>query len=122
MHLRVQELNANGTMAGFVCADTNNRGSHATDWGLPNVREFQTLFDFPQVRPSVPLNHPFDNVTAYRTYWSSTTNAAIPNFACVANFSDATTQNGIKYLNYGRGEYFGIAAAWAVRGGAVRGR
>ena len=116
---RVQELNANATMAGFVRADTSNRGSHATDWRLPNGREFQTLLDFQQVRPSLPLNHPFDNLTAYRTHCSSTTNAAIPNHAYVANFSDAATQDGIKYLNYGSGEYFGIAAVLAVRGGAV---
>jgi hypothetical protein len=49
-------------------------GSVAGDWRLPNLRELQSLVDYGQFNPALPLGHPFTNFQA-SFYWSSTTDA-----------------------------------------------
>jgi len=52
-----------------------NNGTHPnygyTDWRLPNVLELESLADYSQYSPALPLNHPFTNLQG--AYWSSTT-------------------------------------------------
>src|SRR5215510_6752431 len=63
----------------YNCNDTSNRGSHQTDWRLPNIRELQSLVDYGTFDPTLPAGHPFVNVplgvpaALAVAYWSSTT-------------------------------------------------
>jgi hypothetical protein len=52
-------------------------GSKAGDWRLPNIREIESLVDYGRFAPSIPANHPFQNVRP-SSYWTSTTVAAGP--------------------------------------------
>ncbi len=45
------------------------------DWRMPNIRELESLLDYEQVSPMLPLGHPFTNIQLGDPYWSSTTNA-----------------------------------------------
>jgi hypothetical protein len=69
----VAQLNTDGTMNSNDCGDTSNGGSHQTDWRLPNVKELQSLIDYSQYNPALPIGHPFTAVSSY--YWSGTTSA-----------------------------------------------
>jgi len=47
------------------------------DWRMPNIRELQSLLDYEQSNPMLPVGHPFINIQMGGFYyWSSTTNAA----------------------------------------------
>src|SRR5215467_1787321 len=84
----VAELNTSGTMNNIDCGDTSGkRGSHRTDWRLPNIRELFSLVDFgvfvfqsPVISNAkgdagcAPDDCAFSNFQA-ANYWSSTTNA-----------------------------------------------
>jgi hypothetical protein len=52
-------------------------GSKAGNWRLPNIREIESLVDYGRFAPSIPGNHPFQNVRP-SSYWTSTTVAAGP--------------------------------------------
>ncbi len=67
----VSQLNTDGTMNGNNCDDTSNSGSHQTDWRLPNIKELQSLIDFGQDNPSLPVAQPFDSLTS-ESFWTST--------------------------------------------------
>jgi Ni/Co efflux regulator RcnB len=62
------------------CGDTSKRGTHRTDWRLPNVRELQSLVDYGTYNPALPGNvgNPFTDFQAYNFYWSSTSYAGDP--------------------------------------------
>jgi hypothetical protein len=58
------------TLADGSCGLTD--GSEAGDWRLPNVKELQSLIDFSQADPALPIDYPFVSVQS-EGYWSSTT-------------------------------------------------
>jgi hypothetical protein len=94
----------NGLVSG-QCGLTD--GSRGGDWRAPNVKELQSLIDFSQYEPALPMGHPFSNVQY--GYWSSTC------FPFV--YYDLAW-----YMNLNAGTISSInmtdtAYAWCVRGG-----
>lgn len=83
-------------------------GVTQTDWRLPNLKELQSLIDYNQVNPALPLGHPFLDVQLGYD-WSATT--------YVGNTSYAWSV----YLSYGNVGTFGKMVntryVWPVRGG-----
>jgi len=92
----VASLNTTGKMNNINCGDTSGkRGSHRTDWRLPNVRELHSLVDFAFNHPAISNaagtgqssgNDPFLNFQG--PYWSSTS-------------VDISTYAWLFYVNYG---------------------
>jgi len=70
-------LSSSGTLASGACGLTD--GSAASAWRLPNIKELQSLIDFGQFFPALPPGHPFTGVQIGE-YWSSTADAANPQF------------------------------------------
>lgn len=117
---QVAQLNTNGTMNDNDCSDTSKKGSHQTDWRLPNIRELHSLIDYAYFSPALSNGagdarwkegDVFSDVQS-SSYWSSTT-ATI----------DITTHAGTAWfvsLNYG-GIFIGGKenrySVWPVRGG-----
>jgi hypothetical protein len=65
---------ANGLSAAtapLACGLTD--GSMAGDWRLPNVKELQSLIDYGQALPALPVGHPFTGMQYGLYCWSSTT-------------------------------------------------
>jgi hypothetical protein len=79
------------------------------DWRLPNLKEFQSLFDYGHYAPVLPATHPFTNLQFYY-YWTSTTNIdpRYPNNAWSVGFYDG------QILTAGHEYHFFV---WCVRGG-----
>jgi len=72
-------LTASNSLASGSCGLTD--GSVAGGWRLPNIKELQSLIDFGQSFPALPLGHPFSGVQSSELYWSSTSVAFGPNVA-----------------------------------------
>ena len=69
------------------------------DWRLPNRREMFSLVSQNAKNPSLPADHPFDNVfTGY--YWTSTTCARLPDQAWYVHLGGARVFKGMKYGSY----------------------
>jgi hypothetical protein len=116
----VVQLNTSGTMNGNDCGDTSNKGSHQTNWRLPNIRELHSLIDYAYFSPALSNgagdakwteDDVFSNVQL-SSYWSSSTATL-----------DITTQAGTAWFvsfNYG-GIFIGGKenrySVWPVRGG-----
>lgn len=115
----VKNLNSTGKMNDNDCGDTSGkRGSHRTDWRLPNVRELFSLVDFAFTSPAISnaagtgqgsSNDPFTNFQA-SAYWSSTTNDYESGFEWVVSFGSGNVTNNSKRFNSGY--------VIAVRGGS----
>jgi hypothetical protein len=56
------------------CEDLTGSGGRGgyTDWRLPNVREMQSLFDYDNRAPTLPMGHPFIGVPATNDFWTGT--------------------------------------------------
>lgn len=104
---------ANGLLSG-ICGLTD--GSNAGDWRLPNRRELFSLTNEAYSNPSLSNTvgtgqwsegDPFNNVQATNSYWTSTTEAIIPDHAWYVRMSDG----GVYHFSYSS-EYY----VWPVRG------
>ena len=85
---------------------TLNIGGH-TDWRPPNINELDSLIDYSQYDPALPLGHPFTDVQS-NAYWSSTTEASDPDYAWIV------------YMDYGDVYYSNKSnyyCVWCVHGG-----
>jgi uncharacterized protein DUF1566 len=92
-------------------------GSVAGDWRLSNVKELQSLFDYGQAFPALPVGHPFIGVARDNIYWTSTGRIDQPAWVWVI-----TMDGGMNNTNIG-GVGFPFSA-WPVRGvtsGSARG-
>ncbi len=63
-------LNQANTLNSGECGLTD--GSVEGDWRLPNLREMQSLINYQQYGPALPVGHPFFTIVA-SAYWTSTT-------------------------------------------------
>ena len=98
-------LTVSNTLSAGNCGLTD--GSAAGSWRLPNVRELQSLIDFGQFGPALPVGHPFSGVQ-FSDYWSSTANAYNPSDAWYVNL-------GLGSVNVSnKADAFSV---WPVRGG-----
>ncbi|MBP7829619.1 MAG: DUF1566 domain-containing protein [Kiritimatiellae bacterium] len=78
-----------------------------SDWRLPTVRELHSLVDFGQFTPSLPPDHPFNNVQM-DYYWTSTTCADLSPWAWIVRFDLGYVYDDLKTITY---------FVWPVRGG-----
>lgn len=77
-------------------------------WRLPNIKELQSLIDFGQSNPALPVGHPFSGVQ-FGYYWSSSTLVNYPNYAWYVYLYGGYVSHGNKVItNY----------VWPVRGGS----
>lgn len=76
------------------------------DWRLPNRREMHSLMDYGTKKPSLPIDHPFDNCFL-GWYWTSTSAAINPAYAWYIHTEGAR-------MFYGRKDQYYLF--WPVRG------
>ena len=93
------------TLASGACGTTD--GSVAGTWRLPNVRELQSVIDYGQFNPALPVGHPFAGVLSLH-YWSSTSYVSSPNNAWQVDLF-----YGGLYVDLKGNAY----TVWPVRGG-----
>jgi hypothetical protein len=75
-------------------------------WRVPTIQDLTSLVDPSTTNPSLPNNHPFENVGG--VVWTATTNAANSNEAWEVNFITGNTDVLSKLST--------IPSAWCVRG------
>ena len=69
------------------------------NWRLPNRKEFFSLIDHSEYNPSLPTSHPFQNVSNYQ-YWSSTTLAYDTSRPSFVSIADGAMSWSVKDDNY----------------------
>jgi hypothetical protein len=84
-------------------------GSQPGDWRLPNVKELQSLMDYGQSNPVLPVDHPFLEVQS-SSYWTSTTYALSDYFSWGISLSNG--YNAPAYYKNGNNGFI-----WCVRDG-----
>ncbi len=85
-------------------------GSKAGDWRLPNIKELQSLIDYGQARPALPVDNPFLHVLgdlSTQRYWSST-GSPFTSYAMRVAFDAGSTDIDLKTNSL---------YVWCVRGG-----
>ena len=84
-------------------------GSVAGDWRLSNVKELQSLLDYGQASPALPVGHPFTGVARSNIYWTSTQRVDQPPWVWIV-----TMDGGVNTAN---GQGIGLTlSGWPVRG------
>lgn len=101
-----EALSDANTLASGSCGLADD--SVVGNWRMPNLRELQSLIDFGQIFPALPLGHPFSGVQLGH-YWSSTTMGGEPSYAWIVWLTTGHVLNDYKY-NYNN-------FVWPVRGG-----
>jgi Protein of unknown function (DUF1566) len=91
--------------ARFTCA--NKTVGNRKGWRLPSMPELASLIDPTQLRPALPLLHPFTNVLP-ASYWSATTSAEVPTNAWFVDVYFDDVSNNVKTTS---------RQVWCVRGG-----
>lgn len=90
----------NGT---YNCGDSSGqKGSHQTDWRLPNIKELLSLVNYAFYSPAISnaagngqgsSTDPFSNLLVTSDYWSSTTFAFAPASVWTVNFTTGDAGN-----------------------------
>lgn len=88
-------------------------GSKAGDWRLPNVNELQSLIDYSQVYPALPMDQPFTDVW-WDNYWSSTSYAGQPQAQWIVSLGGGKASWDYKYTTLDHHHF-----VWPVRGGQI---
>jgi hypothetical protein len=88
---------------------SGGRGGY-TDWRLPNVREMQSLFDYDNRAPALPMEHPFIGVPATNDFWTGT--MAYNGGGSVLFFATSMDRGTTQVLAPSN-----TLCAWPVRGG-----
>jgi len=69
------------------------------DWKLPNRKELFSLMNHEKINPSLPADHPFNNIfNGY--YWTSTSCVRLPNQAWYIHLGGARVFKGMKRNSY----------------------
>lgn len=80
-------------------AHLNHQGyGGADDWRLPNRRELFSLVGHDCINPSLPADHPFENVF-HGYYWSASTCSRLPSQAWYVHFGGGKVYRGMKYAS-----------------------
>lgn len=90
----------------FVVSMNRENSFGFSDWRLPNRRELRSLMDYQTRKPSLPQEHPFNNVFL-GWYWTSTTAAIDLAYAWYIHMEGAR-------MFYGRKDQYYLV--WLVRG------
>lgn len=90
----------------FIAAMNGENSFGFSDWRLPNRRELRSLMDYQAAKPSLPRDHPFNNVFM-GWYWTSTTAAIDSAYAWYIHMEGAR-------MFYGRKNQYYLV--WPVRG------
>jgi hypothetical protein len=69
------------------------------NWRLPNRRELLSLVSHDRMNPSLPEDHPFENVF-HGYYWTASTSARLPQQAWYIHFGGAKVYRGMKHASY----------------------
>ncbi|MBI5194934.1 MAG: DUF1566 domain-containing protein [Nitrospirae bacterium] len=70
----------------------------STDWRLPNIKELESLTDDTRYSPAINTTYFPNTISSY--YWSSTTSASYPYYACDVYFFDGYVYRYYKDFNY----------------------
>jgi hypothetical protein len=88
-----------GEALAFIREMNASRFAGHADWKLPHRRELFSLVSHEAINPSLPTDHPFENVF-HGYYWTSTTCARLPDQAWYIHFGGARVFKGMKYNAY----------------------
>jgi hypothetical protein len=83
----------------FVKEMNASRFAGHADWKLPHRRELQSLVSYETITPSLPAEHPFENVF-HGYYWTSTTCVRLPDQAWYIHLGGARVFKGMKSNAY----------------------
>ena len=88
-----------GEALAFIREMNASRFAGHADWKLPHRRELFSLVSHEAINPSLPPDHPFENVF-HGYYWTSTTCARLPDQAWYIHLGGARVFKGMKQNAY----------------------